>query len=114
LENKLDHFFLEISEPYQSALLYLRQFFINEIGLEENWKFNTPFYYYQGKWFCYLSYSKKRNHEIYIGFVKGYKVNHSNLLSEGRKQIKVYRIDSSKDIDIIELAKITKLLKAQY
>jgi hypothetical protein len=84
------------------------------MGLQESWKFNTPFYYYNGKWFGYLSYSEKRHHEIYIGFVKGYKVNHSKLLSEGRKQIKVYRIDAAKDINATELTKITKLLKAQY
>lgn len=114
MDKHLDNFFLTVPEPHQSALLYLRQFFIEEMGLQESWKFNTPFYYYEGKWFCYLSYSKKRHHEIYIGFVKGYKVNHIKLLSEGRKQIKVYRIDATKDINAIELIKITKLLKAQY
>lgn len=114
METQQDNFFLTIQEPYQSTLLYLRHFFIEEMGLQEHWKFNTPFYNYKEKWFCYLSYSEKRHHEIYIGFVKGYKVTHKRLLSEGRKQIKVYRIDATKDIDVKELTKITKLLKAQY
>ena len=114
MDKHLDNFFLTVPEPQQSALLYLRHFFIEEMGLQENWKFNTPFYYYGGKWFCYLSYSEKRHHEIYIGFVKGYLVNHKKLLSEGRKQIKVYRIDATNDINAVELTKITKLLKAQY
>ena len=114
MENQPDQFFLTIPEPHQSALLYIRHFFMSEMGLEERWKFNTPFYYYEGKWFGYLSYSKKRNHEIYIGFIKGYKVNHSKLFSEGRKQVKVYRIDAAKDINAKELTKIVKLLKDQY
>lgn len=114
MEKFLDNFFLTIEEPHQSALLFLRQFFISEMALQENWKFNTPFYYYQGKWFCYLSYSKKRHHEIYIGFVKGRLVNHPNLLAEGRKQIKVYRINAEKDINKNELVKLTNLLKAHY
>ncbi len=114
MDKHLDNFFLTVPEPYQSALLYLRHFFIEEMDLQESWKFNTPFYYYNGKWFGYLSYSEKRHHEIYVGFIKGYKVTHKKLLSEGRKQIKVYRIDATKDINAIELTKITKLLKAQY
>ncbi|MFN8117570.1 MAG: DUF1801 domain-containing protein [Bacteroidia bacterium] len=114
MEQSLDSFFLKIPEPQQSALLFLRQFFIEELSLEENWKFNTPFYYYQGKWFCYISYSAKRKHEIYIGFVKGFLVEHPYLLSEGRKQIKVYRINPEKDIDIKTLKKIVGLLKKQY
>lgn len=114
METNLDNFFLTIEEPHQSALLFLRQFFMRDMGLEENRKFNTPFYYYNGKWFAYLSYNKKRNHEIYIGFVKGFKVEHPKLLAEGRKQIKVYRIIAEKDINVKELGKITKLLKNQY
>ena len=82
--------------------------------LQESWNFSTPFYCYKGKRLGYLSYSEKRHHEIYIGFIKAYKVTHKKLLSEGRKQIKLYRIDATKDINTIELTKITKLLKAQY
>lgn len=114
MQSQLNNFFLTIEEPYQSTLLYMRGFFINEMGLEEQWKFNTPFYYYKGKWFAYLSYSKKRKHEIYIGFVKGYLVNHPKLLAEGRKQIKVYRINPEKDINAKELEKITTLVKKLY
>lgn len=114
MEESLDNFFLKIPEPQRSAFLFLRQFFIQEMQLQENWKFNTPFYYYQGKWFCYLSYNAKKKHEIYIGFVKGYLIEYPNLLSEGRKQIKVYRIDSEKDIKVKDLVSICKLLKKNY
>lgn len=114
MDQSLDSFFLKIPEPQQSALLFLRQFLIGDIMLQEDWKFNTPFYYYKGKWFCYISYSAKRKHEIYIGFVKGYLIDYPNLVSEGRKQIKVYRINPENDIDVKALKKITTLLKKQY
>lgn len=114
MEQSLDSFFLKIPEPQQSTLLFLRRFFMVEMMLEESWKFNTPFYYFNGKWFCYLSYSSKRKHEIYIGFVRGHLVEYPNLESEGRKQIKVYRVNPKKDIDIKALKKITGLLKKCY
>ncbi len=82
--------------------------------LQESWNFSTPFYCYKGKWLGYLSYSEKRHHELYIGFIKAYKVTHKKLLSEGRKHIKVYRLNVTKDINTIELTKIKKPPKAQY
>ena len=114
MEQSLDNFFLKIPEPQQSALLFLRQFFLEGMKLQEAWKFNTPFYYYEGKWFCYISYSAKRRHEIYIGFVKGYLIDHPDIVSENRKQIKIYRINPEKDIDIKALKKITNSLKNFY
>lgn len=114
MELSLDNFFIKIPEPQQSALLFLRRFFIEEMALQEHWKFNTPFYYYKGKWFCYLSYSAKRKHELYIGFVRGNQVDYPDLVSEGRKQIKVYRINPEQDIDVTSLRKISSLLKKCY
>ena len=113
MENNAEEFFLAMPEPDRSAFLFLRQFFKNEMKLPESVKFNTPFYYYNNKWFCYLSYGKKPK-DIYIGFVKGYKVSHPKLLSEGRKQVKIYKIFPDKDINVKELEKICKLLKAVY
>ena len=114
MEHQADNFFLTIPEPQQSTLLFLRQFFTEEINLQEHIKFNAPFYNYNGKWFCYLSYSSKRKHEIYIGFVKGYQIEFPNLVSEGRKQVKLYRINPEKNIDVKALKKITTLLKKLY
>lgn len=81
--------------------------------LQMLWKFNTPFYYYKTKWFAFLSYHPK-THEIYIAFVKGSKVDHPKLLSEGRRQQKIYRIDPSKDINVKELKEIVEMLKVVY
>ena len=100
MENQPDQFFLTIPEPHQSALLYIRQFFMTEMGLEERWKFNTPFYYYKGKWFGYLSYNKKRNHEIYIGFIKGYKVNHSKLFAKEENKLRFIGLMQQKTLTL--------------
>lgn len=113
LQSQLDNYFLTLPEPEQAALLFLRHFLINEMKLQESWKFNTPFYYYNSKWFCYLSYGKKKR-DIYIGFVNGYLASHPKLEAEGRKQIKIYKINPEKDIRINELTTICKLLKKTY
>jgi hypothetical protein len=113
LQNQTDNYFLTLPEPSQSALLYLRQFFINEMGLTEAWKFNTPFYYYKNKWFCYLIYIKKKD-ETYISFVLGNKIEFPDLVSEGRKQMKIYKINPNENIKKSELKKIVALLKKFY
>ncbi len=86
---------------------------MREAGLTESWKNHTPFYYYKSKWFAFLSYNPK-NHEIYISFVKGNKVKHPKLFSEGRKTQKIYRIDPAKDINVNDLSEIITLLKQHY
>ena len=113
MEDKIDTYFLSLPEPEQSALLFLHQFLMNVMQLDEKRKFNTPFYYYKGKWFCFISYNpKKRN--IYVSFVKGNKIMHPKLLSEGRKQMKIYIVNPEKDINAKELSKIITLLKKAY
>ncbi|MDO9000792.1 MAG: DUF1801 domain-containing protein [Bacteroidota bacterium] len=112
--NHLDNYFFSLEEPHRSCLLFLRQFILNYSNqLSEQWKFNTPFYYYNNKWFCYISYHKKTK-LIYIGFVQGYKIKHSKLLSEGRKQVKVFYIDPEKDIDVKNLNAIFKKACSLY
>lgn len=86
---------------------------MNDLALEEKRKNHTPFYYYKGKWFCFLNYDPKTR-EIYISFVKGNQVLHPKLLSEGRKQMKIYRIDPEKTIHIKELTTICNKLKKIY
>lgn len=108
-----DNFFHFVQEPEQSMILYLRDFLMRDMGLTESWKNNTPFYYYQKKWFAFISYNPKNN-ELYISFVKGCLINHKKLLSEGRKQQRIYCLESEKDIDMEELKEIIAALKTKY
>jgi hypothetical protein len=114
MEGSVDDFFLKIPEPHRSGFLFLRRFLLEDSGLSEAWKFNTPFYYFNGKWFAFISYNAKKDHELYISFVRGNQVPHPALLSEGRKQQRIYRIAQGEDIDVLALKKIIVQLKSLY
>lgn len=114
MEEPLHDFFLKIPEPQRSEFLFLRRFFMEDAGLDEAWKFHTPFYYFKGKWFAFISYNPKKAHELYISFVLGSRISHPYLVSEGRKQQRIYRISPGEDIDVAALTKMTDLLKAFY
>lgn len=111
---KIDSYFLSLTEPYQSCLLFLRDFILGSSAhITEQRKFNTPFYYYKGKWLCFISYDPK-SHLIYISFVKGFLIDHPALVSEGRKTHKVLYVDPAKDIDAKSLAEIVELARELY
>ena len=108
--NTLDNFFFTLEEPEKSCLLFVRQFILkHSIEISEHWKYNTPFYYYKGKWMCYISYHKKTK-VIYIGFVQGHLITHKKLASEGRKIVKVFYLDAGEDIDVKSIATILNLV----
>lgn len=113
MEEPIDNFFLSLPEPEQSTLLFLHQFLTSDMQLQTERKFNTPFYYYQGKWFGFLDYHKKKR-SIHISFVKGNMTSHSKLLSEGRKKMKIYKINPEINIDVNELREVITLLKSKY
>lgn len=108
-QSSVDHYFESLAEPERSCLLFLRQFILNYSDtITEKRKFNTPFYYVNGKWMCFISYHPKLK-EIYISFVDGFKMLHPQLVSEGRKKMKIFRVDASEDLDVKGLADILSL-----
>lgn len=113
MDELIDNYFLSLPEPEQSVLIFLHNFLFCEIELQSKRKFNTPFYYYKGNWFCFIDYHKKKR-TIHISFVKGNQVSHPKLLSEGRKQMKIYKIDTEKDINVKEIKTICEKLKKCY
>jgi len=112
MQNSVDHYFNSLDEPYRSCLLYLRAFILNfSDRITEQRKNNTPFYYCDKKWLCFISYHPETK-EIYISFVNGYKMDHPKLVSEGRKQQKIFRVDPARDIDEKSLVAILKIALA--
>jgi hypothetical protein len=113
-QEKIDNYFLSLPEPHQSCLLFLRSFLLGySEQITEKRSFNTPFYHYKGKALCFISYDPK-SRIIYISFTRGFLIDHPNLVSEGRKQHKVFYADPEKDIDVESLTEILDRARSLY
>lgn len=101
--NNLNQFFLEQDEPNKSCFLALRDIVLRfNPQISEHWKYKLPFYYYQGKPFCYFWKDKKTDHP-YIGIVKGKWIDSPFLYQGDRKKMKVFKIDANKDLPVEEI-----------
>lgn len=104
-----DNYFNTVQEPERSCLLFLRGFLLSyPASISERWSFNTPFYHCNNKSVCFINYDKKTR-EIYLSFTHGHKIKHPSLVSEGRKQHKIFRVDANMDIDIKSLEAVMKI-----
>ncbi len=112
--NHIDHFFLAKEEPQKSCFLALRSIILNwDVQISEHWKYKLPFYYYQGKPFCYL-WRDKKSFEPYIGLVRSGNIAHPNLFLGNRKKMKIMRIDPNLDIPVDTMYEIFEELRANY
>ena len=88
-----EEYILKQPEPFKSILMHL-QILIEtnflEVDLQLKWK--MPFYYLDGKPFCYLNASKKKGY-VDVGFwVSAHLTKYNeHLISENRKVIKSLR-----------------------
>lgn len=99
----LDHFFLQQDEPNKSCFMALRQTILGfSSQVSEHWKYKLPFYYLNGKPFCYLWHDKK-SMQPYIGIVKGKYIENPNLHMGNRKKMKVFMIDPNEDLPVKEI-----------
>ena len=105
--NPLDHYFEQKDEPVKSCLQYLRSLLMGYDDITEHWKYGMPFYYYNGKMFCYLWVHKKL-HQPYIGLVDGQKIEHEDLLQEKRARMKILLINHLEDIPKKKIESILK------
>ena len=101
---KLQHFYLNLEEPYNSTLNYLREYILalNE-NITEEWKYGLPFFYLKGKMFCYFWFDKKENNKAYLSFASGPKMDHPALIQGDRKRFKIYYLECHQDLNIEEL-----------
>jgi hypothetical protein len=96
----IDQFFIEKDEPVKSCLQFLRSHLIAfHPHITEEWKYSLPFYYYNGKPFCYLWIHKKYK-QPYIGIVEGGRLEHPSLLKEKRARMKILLVDPTKDVSV--------------
>ncbi len=93
-----DAFFEQLDEPLKSTLLALRNHLLNfKEDITEKMSYGMPTYYYQGKRICYL-WKKKNTNTPYIGFIDGNLIEHPLLLQEKRARMKIFLIDTKKDL----------------
>lgn len=99
--NPAERYILEREQPYQEILLYLQAFIEGTLpNLHLRYKYKIPFYYLNGKPFCYFNASYKKKF-VDIGFWKGkeIKIHQDHQVTENRKQMMSLRYKSLEEID---------------
>lgn len=101
-----DNFYLKQPEDIRACLFALKDVILaQDSNLQPAWKYRMPFFCYKEKMFCYLWVDRKSN-QPYIGLVEGQKIDHPALVQEKRSQIKILRIDPSKDLPLKTIRQI--------
>ena len=94
-----ESYILEQPEPYRTILIHLQTLIEPAVaGIELRYKYRIPFYYLNGRPFCYLNKSKSY---VDLGFPNGYLLNvhKEKLEAEGRKNVRSLRYPSIEAID---------------
>ena len=99
--NPAEDYNLKQSEPYRSILLRLQVIVVHAISIAElKYKWGFPFYYVNGKPFCYFNTNHKRQF-VDIAFVKGNQITvfKSHHVTEKRKKMMSLRYQSLDDVN---------------
>ena len=99
--NPAEDYILNQQEPYKSILLHLQVLIENNFNdVELKYKYRIPFYYLNGKPFCYLNVPKKKDF-VEVGFWASAHLSKYNehLVSAGRKIVKSFRYKSVNEIN---------------
>ncbi len=99
--NPAEIYILNQDEPFKSILLHLQVLIEHQFEeLELKYKYRIPFYYLNGKPFCYLNVPKNKGF-VEVGFWASAHLSKYNeyLVSAGRKVVKSFRYDSVDSIN---------------
>lgn len=97
--NPSEEYILNQPEPFRSILMHLQSVIeITITNVDLKYKYRVPFYYVDGKPFCYLNQAKDY---IDVGFWHGIHLtkNVKFLTTAGRKTIKSLRYKSLEEIN---------------
>ena len=106
--NPAENYILNQPEPYRSILLHLQIIIENTIpALDLKYKYRIPFYYLEGRPFCYLNQSKDY---VDLGFWNAahLTVNLEFMCTAKRKMMKSLRYKNPAAIDDTILIEILK------
>lgn len=114
--NPAENYILNQPELFREILLYL-QLVVEKIipELELKYKYKIPFYYLNGKPFCYFNASHKKAF-VDVGFVKGklIQVHQEYLVTESRKKMVSLRYKSIEEVDDQVLEEVLEEAKSLY
>ena len=106
--NPVDNWFSKQDEPAKNCLQFSRQHILKQNPcVIEKWQYGMPFYYCNGRRFCYLWVHKKLQ-QPYPGIVEGQKIQHPELVQEKRTRMKIFLVDSNKNVPVRKINVILK------
>ncbi len=106
--NPAEAYILDQPEPFKSILLHLQVLIETTVpSVELMYKYKIPFYYIEGRPFCYLNHTKGY---VDVGFWNaGHLTKHlEHMTTAGRKVMKSLRYTSVEDIDSTILIDVLK------
>jgi hypothetical protein len=104
--NPSEEYILNQSEPFRSILLHLQLVIENTIvGVDLKYKYKIPFYYIDGRPFCYLNQSKDY---VDLGFWNAahLTVHRELMVKKGRKMMRSLRYKRLEDINDTVLVEV--------
>jgi len=114
--NPAENYIINQPELFREILLYLQLVVERTIPeLELKYKYKIPFYYLNGKPFCYFNASHKKAF-VDIGLVKGklIQVHQDFLVTENRKKMVSLRYKSMEEVDNQVLIEVLEKAKSLY
>ncbi|RPG38669.1 MAG: DUF1801 domain-containing protein [Muricauda sp. TMED12] len=99
--NPAEDYIINQEEPFKSILLQLQVLVETSVPhLELKYKYRLPFYYLNGKPFCYFNVSRKKGY-VDVGFWSSahLSVHLDKMITEGRKVMRSLRYHTLDDID---------------
>ncbi|MBC2839738.1 DUF1801 domain-containing protein [Robiginitalea sp. SC105] len=106
--NPAETYILSAREPYRSILVQLQVLIEAEVpGAEMRFKYRIPFYYVEGRPFCYLNQS---GDYVDLGFARAAHLTRhlDKMESKGRKFMRSLRYRREEDIDADILADVLR------
>ncbi|RXG13327.1 hypothetical protein DSM03_10499 [Leeuwenhoekiella aestuarii] len=98
--NPAENYILKTPQPYRDMLLELQVVIEHSVPEAQLlYKWHLPFYYLDGKMFCFLNFRKRF---VELSFPKGVHIEDSNnylTAGEGRKNLRSLRYHNLEDID---------------
>ena len=108
MNDQINNFYLNKSEPNKSCLLALRSVILaHDENVTETVKYGMPCFCYKKKMFCYL-WTDKKTDGPYILMVEGKHLDHPKLEEGNRSRMKIFRVDADKDLPVKTINGILK------